>query len=603
MSSPFFSVLPGHDLFYNEIVKPTRRWAFSYYYLNRWLPLLHPQQAMLIQVLRQSTWQNGKPTGRCQLANGTLCEMMGWSESSHKTLLAELERPYTDWFVRRTRTRKSHVTQGHAVEGAPHYRVMMDDPLTPHDQAALRVLLATVRPTSTYQAAEQLSDLSTRHTRELWALLDEQRVPDMLPEKPATVREIAAAVWSHLPEDELQGSKPFAETAEQLQLRVTGAGYAHMELDYMLQGWLPELGINNTWLTIVLRARCFHNPHSGETRDVVTLSRKELEEQLNIPTRTFRRMLRDEATVPLFHISPAGEPADPANPRNLPHRGDLSFTVAYPLLPISSLDREQYEALLVRQADNTMEEGQLSTTGQLTQLERANQPGCPSEVIHNRPINPAQTGQSARLNKQEAANEPGSNRPINPAQLGLTGQPTRLEPANQPDIQRTTTTKKLLSNYQNPPITFGRGGGNSEKERIRSLLEPFQIKGLSRVLENPGLTAAETRAWIYRGQDEVEAAQMSGYLFRRLCTNSEIAHSDPLPTDYRLVGAVEDEEQALFEQWWLAEQSYPPFTDSEQRARYAAWLKIVKQEEGDPDRPDFSPHACWRREMERARLG
>ncbi len=73
METSFFSVLPGHDLAYNEVVKPARRWAFSYYYLYRWLPLLHPQQAMLIQVLRQSTWQNGRPTGRCQLANATLC--------------------------------------------------------------------------------------------------------------------------------------------------------------------------------------------------------------------------------------------------------------------------------------------------------------------------------------------------------------------------------------------------------------------------------------------------------------------------------------------------------------------------------------------------
>nr|MBA3532118.1 hypothetical protein [Ardenticatenales bacterium] len=361
MTSPFFSVLPGHDLAYNEIVKPSRRWSFSYYFLYRWLPLLHPQQSMLIQVLRQCTWQNGRPTGRCQLANATLCRLLGWAESSHKTLLAELERPLSEWFIQRERTRKRHVTEGHAVEGAPRYRISMDEPLTPRDQAALEALLRTAHPATPYEAAEVLSGLSEQRSRELWAQLDTQAVPATLPAAPATVADIACAVWTHIG-PALSQQRAFAESAERCQLRITGAGYAHMELDYLLRSWLPELGINNTWLTIILRARCFYDPNTGESRDTVTISRRELEAQLGIPERSFRRLLRDDQTLSLFHISPADAPVDPANPRTLPHRGDLTFHLAYPLLPICPPDQGRYEGLLLGR------EAELSTTGQAARL-------------------------------------------------------------------------------------------------------------------------------------------------------------------------------------------------------------------------------------------
>jgi hypothetical protein len=94
---------------------------------------------------------------------------------------------------------------------------------------------------------------------------------------------------------------------------------------------------------------------------------------------------------------------------------------------------------------------------------------------------------------------------------------------------------------------------------------------------------------------------MAGYLFRRLDGGSQAAMDDPLPDNYRLAGEIEEREEALFREWWLSERAILPFADLAQRARYGAWLTVVKKEEGNPDRPDFSPHACWRREMERAR--
>jgi hypothetical protein len=132
-----------------------------------------------------------------------------------------------------------------------------------------------------------------------------------------------------------------------------------------------------------------------------------------------------------------------------------------------------------------------------------------------------------------------------------------------------------------------------------ALLEPFRIKGLTRILQNTSLTVARVRAWIYRGRDEVEPHQMGGYLFRRLASDLDPAIDDSLPPSYQLAGQVDEAEASVFEEWWLAELSPPPFTGGEQRARYGAWLVVVKGEAGDPDRPDFAPHACWRREMAR----
>lgn len=589
MTSSFFTVLPGHDLAYNEIVKPTRRWAFSYYFLYRWLPLLHPQQAMLIQVLRQSTWQQGKPTGRCQLANATLCRQMGWATSSHKTLLAELERPLSEWFITRERTRKRHVTEGHAVEGAPRYRVLMDDPLTPADQTALFQLLSASRPATPYEAAEILAGLAKERSRELWARLDGQPRRAPLSDCPLTVAQIARAAWPHLPAEALAASRPFAESAEQCHLRLTGAGYAHMELDYLLRSWLPHLGIANTWLVIALRARCFHDPATGETRDVVMLSRQELEAQLGIPNRSFRRLLRDDLTLPLFHIAPADAAPSPDTPRTLPHRGELAFHVAYPLLPICPTDRAQYETLLLGST--------FSTKGQPTRLETANEPIWTADPIHTVATNPAETGQATPLPSQEGAKQPRSKRTPNPAEQGIRGQATPLKVVSQPTILPSLTTDQLLSEQElNPPQPLGRGETEA-MTLIRDLLAPFHIQGLNRILQNHALSVAEVRGWIYRGREEVAETQMGGYLFRRLHVGRTPTEAEGLPPLYLQAGEVDEAEAQQFEAWWLEELAPPPFYDGTQRARYQAWLQVVKREAGNPERPDFSPHARWRREM------
>lgn len=595
MTPSFFTVLPGHDLAYNEIVKPTRRWAFSYYFLYRWLPLLHPQQAMLIQVLRQSTWQQGKPTGRCQLANATLCRQLGWAASSHKTLLAELERPLSGWFITRERTRKRHVTEGHAVEGAPRYRVLMDEPLTPADQTALFQLLSTSRPATPYEAAEILAALAKERSRELWARLDAQPRRAPLSDCPLTVVEIARAAWSHLPAEALAASRPFAESAEQCHLRLTGAGYAHMELDYLLRSWLPHLGIANTWLVIALRARCFHDPATGETRDKVVLGRQELELQLGIPNRSFRRLLRDDLTLPLFHIAPADADPLPDAPRTLPHRGELAFHISYPLLPICPTDRTQYESLLLGHHPSP-EAPTFSTTSQATLLKVVNQPIWTADPLHNAAINPAETGQTTPLGMQEGAKQPRSKRSTNPPEKGATGQATPLKAVNQPTIQPTQTSDQLLPKQKpNPLQPSGRGG--TETTLIRELLLPFRIQGLNRILQNPELSASEVRGWIYRGREEVAEAQMGGYLFRRLHAGCSLAEEETLPSLYLQAGEVDETESEQFEGWWLEELAPPPFRDGAQRARYQAWLQVVKRETGNPDRPDFSPHARWRREM------
>ncbi len=548
---------------------------------------------MVVQVLRQSSWQNGRPTGGCQLTNATLCTHLGWSDTSHKTLLAELERPYSDWFVVRERTRKRHVTEGHGVEGAPRYRVQMDDPLTPRDQGALRALLGKYHPDSPYAAAEILATFAAQRTRDLWAQLDAQEIMSTATH-PTTVAAVASAVWAHLPTAQINAHRPFVECAEQLQLRLTGVGYAHMELDYLLRGWLPTLGINNTWLVVALRARCFHDPQTGETRDIAVVSRRELEQQLNIPERTFRRLLRDDATIPLFMIAPVGQALDSALPRTIPHRGDLVFHIAYPLLPIAPSDRASYEHLLLG------DYAPLSTTGQPTRLMVANQPTSTGKVIHTRQNNPTDSGQSTLLSMRHSVSEPISWRQINPAEKAETGNITRLNTVKQPDIPtiRTTQTAVTTNHPTFPPALEG-GKDETTKVEIRRLLEPFTIQGIASILQNTALTATDVRGWIYRAKAEVEPAQIGGYLFRRLRINSDLIADDPLPERYKVMGEVRLEEDVLFESWWLDELAPPPFEDSAQRERYGAWLQVVKHEEGNPDRPDYSARARFRRELAR----
>jgi len=128
---------------YNEIVKPDQVFVQTQYFRTQWVPRLNPSLAWLIVALRQHCYWN-KKTGEqrdwCIIDQDELGAEIGVSGRSVRRLL---KMEYADQFVVEVKKRYRYdQAAGKRVRTKTRYRVRMDDPLTPEDQARLKERLA-----------------------------------------------------------------------------------------------------------------------------------------------------------------------------------------------------------------------------------------------------------------------------------------------------------------------------------------------------------------------------------------------------------------------------------------------------------------------------
>jgi hypothetical protein len=124
---------------YNEIVQPDVVFVATQYFRRNWAPRLGSNLTLLVLALRQRCYWNkkeGDSTKRdwCIVDHNTLAEEIG---VSRRTVINLLAQPEAGRFLQVKARYRYDNRLGKRVKAPSLYRVRMDDPLTPEDQALL----------------------------------------------------------------------------------------------------------------------------------------------------------------------------------------------------------------------------------------------------------------------------------------------------------------------------------------------------------------------------------------------------------------------------------------------------------------------------------
>ena len=167
---------------YNEIVKPDRVFVATQYFRKKWMPLLGPSLAWVIIALRQHCYwsrETGEKRDWCLISQDELATEAGISVATLKRLL---KQEYADRFIIEVSHRYRYDPKKRKqVRKKSRYRIRMDDPLLPEDEALLREKLAqqlsglNVDPeTGQVDMLEMLDKLSQRSLGDLQLILSDR---------------------------------------------------------------------------------------------------------------------------------------------------------------------------------------------------------------------------------------------------------------------------------------------------------------------------------------------------------------------------------------------------------------------------------------------
>ena len=128
---------------YNEIVKPDRIFVATQYFRKNWVPRLGSSLAWVIIALRQHCYwsrESGEKRDWCLISQEELAGEAGISVATLKRLL---KREHADKFIIEVTHRYRYdPNKRKQVRKKSRYRLRMDDPLMPEDEALLREKLA-----------------------------------------------------------------------------------------------------------------------------------------------------------------------------------------------------------------------------------------------------------------------------------------------------------------------------------------------------------------------------------------------------------------------------------------------------------------------------
>ena len=200
---------------YNQIVKPDRVFVATQYFRKKWMPLLGPSLAWVIIALRQHCYwsrETGEKRDWCLISQVELATEAGISVATLKRLL---KQEYAEKFIIEVSHRYRYDPKKRKqVRKKSRYRIRMDDPLLPEDEALLREKLAqqlsglNVDPeTGQVDMLELLDKLSQSSLDDLQLTLSDRSSEE---ESPAE-----------------QVNESISELAEQISLFITGSRGPH----------------------------------------------------------------------------------------------------------------------------------------------------------------------------------------------------------------------------------------------------------------------------------------------------------------------------------------------------------------------------------------
>jgi hypothetical protein len=313
---------------YNSIARPERKYAVSHYLRTRWAPLLGAARFWFVIALRQRCFWNGKQDW-CVVDMETLAHESGLSLRTVNRIVAASDEPTganeaggTDmaddrdglvaWFFDKKHRRRYNRHVGRTVNAPNRYHVLLDDPLTPADQAALTCALRRAlhdrSPEGTLMALQRLCE----------------RGPNILYERdglvPAEPSEVLPGAFvldlvelqCPLPDRESALYAEIARLASRLHNILTRPEHVYVGNQYFRLQWLPELGPVLSSLVVNLRARCYWNERTGELRDTCQASWSALAEEIGCTSRQLRNLRKEPHLTCFFTLLHAGRGRAPS---------------------------------------------------------------------------------------------------------------------------------------------------------------------------------------------------------------------------------------------------------------------------------------------------
>jgi hypothetical protein len=113
---------------------------------------------------------------------------------------------------------------------------------------------------------------------------------------------------------------------------------------YLVTRWLPDIGALGFAILKTLRARCYHNPKSGVTRNQIEVDLKELAGAVGVSVATLYRELERNEPLKQFVQLQHQYVQEDSNSKSPPRRFKPELTVCMDD-PIHPGDRERYEQL------------------------------------------------------------------------------------------------------------------------------------------------------------------------------------------------------------------------------------------------------------------
>jgi len=321
---------------YEAIVRPSRVWAISRYFLERWVPTCNWRPALegvirqdsgngagqfswLVVLFRQIVVWNARRAsgaGAAPAGEQSFAIDLGYLEREsgldRKTILKILDLPLARFFFRRDSGRDRRAAQRAAGQSVPvtnlpnRYFVQMDDPFTPPDAQALAQALASAQPTVKDPMERALQRLRHALSLPVSQLLADDLSGMVDPSylaAPLTTLQLLERVepgLSRIPDSDERWVECL-QACDNLTAYILAPEERVYGTYYFRRHQVPRIGYAAAWAVVRFQQACWDpgnrgqsraDPASGAPRRIVVLPHLEwLGQQLGVSSRTARGWL------------------------------------------------------------------------------------------------------------------------------------------------------------------------------------------------------------------------------------------------------------------------------------------------------------------------
>lgn len=344
-ASERLTLTPEYSTPYNAIIRDDVVMGVSRYFIERWLPVLGPSAAALVNTLRQLDYRCQDDT--IEISGAALARE---AAMSRRHLYTCLDHPWIGAFVQPETGPRQRTASGKIIQGANRYRVRMDDPLAPADAEHLLDVLASAADTP-LEAARRALEMAPR---DLWAPAPAGAAPRFSQPRALTALDVLQRAF---PGHAATGDDRAAlvQAAEDLHRHITlvhdGRAAKIIVPQYFRRRWWPHLGHDLAWAYLWLRGWVYDNPEEGVRRDTCWIpALNSLLAVIGRPREWWRRNVENATERPdgwslddFFRQTDTQKGRDPAHPQWVARQ----FTVALDV-PLAPEDRARHAELVRR---------------------------------------------------------------------------------------------------------------------------------------------------------------------------------------------------------------------------------------------------------------